>query len=358
MLVKQTKFWKFFSSVKLVIWLLAIIAALSLIGTFIPQNEEPNVYIDKFGHAGYQFLLTTGLSAIYSAWWFIFFLILLSLNLVVCLLNRLIFKVRFLGTFISHFSILIILLGALIGMAFGQKGMIKINKGEVASSFLGRNEKQVNLGFSIRLDEFIYNENIDPKEKLLVYPVQKGGVCALEAIAQIPTEISAESKIADTGYKVRILRYLPDFVMDTSTKSAASRSAEPNNPAIEIELQDKSGKLATFWVFAHFPDMHQKAGTDFKFIYKWVGRQPKDFISKVAILKDAKEVMSRDIRVNKPLSFGGYTFFQYSYDQDQLGWSGLQVSKDPGVPVVYSGFILLITGLIVIFYVNPLLQRS
>ena len=66
--------------------------------------------------------------------------------------------------------------------------------------------------------------------------------------------------------------------------------------------------------------------------------------------------MRKDIRVNFPLKFGGYTFFQQDYDSKHLKWSGLQVVKDPGVPLVYIGFILLISGLIMIFYVNPLIK--
>ncbi len=366
--IKQTKIWKFFCSIRLAIWLLSIIAALSLLGTFIPQNEEAALYIEKYGQLGYRVFLSLGLNNIYSAWYFILLLILFSLNLSVCLLNRLSLKIRSLGTMLSHFSILVILLGALIGMFYGQKGVLKLSKGEEASYFISRKEKQVDLGFSIRLDQFIYNEQIDPKEKLFVCSSQKEAACMMEAshgqekakgiITEITPEVGVESGIADTGYKIKALRYLPDFVMDTATKAAVSRSAMPNNPAIEVELKNKEGKAKTFWVFARFPDMHQEIAKDFKFIYHWVGRRPKDFISKVTILKDGKALMSRDIRVNEPLRFGGYTFFQSSYDNEALKWSGLQVVKDPGVPVVYLGFALLILGLTMIFYVNPLMQKG
>lgn len=366
MSIKQTKFWKFFSSIKLAIWLLSIISVFSLIGSFIPQNEEAEFYIEKYGHTGYQALLKTGFNNIYASWYFLLSLALLALNLCVCLLNRFSLKMRALGSTASHLSILVILLGALIGMFFGQKGFIRISKGEVVDSFMNRNSQEVDLGFSLRLNEFIYSENIDPKEKLLVYSCQNGNFCKLhptqqdkeqKLIAQIPTEIGAEREIADTGYKVKVLRYLPDFVMDIDTKVAQSRSALPNNPAIEIELKDKEGKAKAFWVFARYPDMHQETDADFKFIYNWVGRRPKDFISKVSVLKSGQEIISKDIRVNDPLRFEGYTFFQSSYDSERLVWSGLQVAKDPGVPVVYIGFVMLILGLMMIFYVNPLLKK-
>ncbi len=361
MSIKKTRIWKFFSSVKLAIWLLAIIAVLSLLGTLIPQNQESAFYIDKYGHSGYGALLETGLIDVYSSFWFILLLALFSINLTVCLLNRLSLKLRMLGSILSHVSILIILMGALIGMFFGQKGLIKISEAEEVSSFTAQDKRQIDMGFSIRLDKFIYNEQIDPKEKLLVSSVQNDAI-----IAEIPTEIGVESDIRETGYKIKVLRYLNDFAMDITTKVAASRSAVPNNPAIEVRLQKRRGGLnlpyafedvATFWVFARFPDMHQKMDPNFKFTYHWIGRRPKDFISKVTVSKGGKEMISADIRVNEPLRFDGYTFFQSTYDTEALSWSGLQVVKDPGVPVVYAGFILLIVGLVTIFYVNPLIQR-
>lgn len=333
MSIKKMRIWKLFSSIKLAIWLLALIGGLSLVGTFIPQDQAHLVYARAP---------------------FILLVILFSINLTVCLLNRLSLNRRMLGSTLTHASILIILLGALIGALFGQKGLVKIGEAETISSFISKGGRHIDLGFSIRLDKFIYTEHIDPKEKLLVYALDQAEE---KLIAEIPTEIDIESDIADTGYKIKVLRYIPDFAIDTVTKVASSRSARPNNPAIEVRTRDRAGKESTFWVFARFPDIHQKMGSNYKFVYHWVGRRPKDFISKVTILKGDKEVMSKDIRVNEPLRFGGYTFFQSTYDAEGLAWSGLEVVRDPGVWVVYLGFILLIVGLIIIFYINPLIQR-
>jgi hypothetical protein len=367
MSIKEARAWKFFSSTKLAIWLLSIIAVLSLIGTLIPQNEEAGFYVERFGQGGQDILLQTGLSNIYSSWWFLLCLVLFSLNLAVCLLNRFSLKIQRLGLTITHLSVLVILAGALIGMLFGRKGYFQISEGEEVRSFVANNGQKIEPGFSIRLNDFIYSEHIDPKEKLLVCSAQKEGVCDLhgpgvaeknpDVIAQVSTEVGTEAKIGVTGYTIKILRYLPDFVMDVATKAAMSRSSVPKNPAIEVELKDKDNKVKKIWVFAAYPDAHAAGSTDFKFVYNWMGRRPKDFVSKVTILKDGKEVVSQDIRVNAPLRFEGYSFFQSSYDQDKLSWSGLQVNKDPGVPVVYSGFVLLILGLMAIFYVNPLIRR-
>ncbi len=366
MSIKHTKLWRFFSSIKLAIWLLVIIALLSLIGTLIPQNQDPEFYLGKYGQYGYQVLSKIGLSNVYASWWFILTLVFFALNLAVCILNRFSIKNRSLGSFFCHLSILVILIGALIGMFFGQKGYIQVKVGQEVGSFISQNKK-ADLGFFIRLNEFVFNEHIDPKEKLLIYSCPKEAVCSMtdsvkpgkddKLLAEITADIGAESDIGDTGYRVKVLRYVSDFMMDTATKQVVSRSASPNNPAIELEIKDKNGNVKKVWAFARFPDMHQESGAEFKFVYNWQARRPKDFISKVTVIKDGKDIISQDIRVNEPLRFGGYTFFQNSYDNQGLSWSGLQVVNDPGVPVIYFGFILLIVGLVMIFYVKPLTQR-
>jgi len=84
----------------------------------------------------------------------------------------------------------------------------------------------------------------------------------------------------------------------------------------------------------------------------------KDFYSILQIINDGHVAAEKKIEVNDPLKYGGYTFYQASYDNQNLSWSGLQVKKDPGVGLVYLGFIIMTLGMVVIFYINPLLKRS
>ena len=70
-------------------------------------------------------------------------------------------------------------------------------------------------------------------------------------------------------------------------------------------------------------------------------------------LHDGSAVERRTLAVNSPLTFKGYTFYQTGYNPDDLSWTSLQVVRDPGVPLVYSGFGLLVGGLFTVFYLNP-----
>ncbi|MFH1577929.1 MAG: cytochrome c biogenesis protein ResB, partial [Candidatus Omnitrophota bacterium] len=91
--------------------------------------------------------------------------------------------------------------------------------------------------------------------------------------------------------------------------------------------------------------------------YQWLGRI-KDFKSRLRVIEDEEVILTKTIEVNHPLKFRGYTFYQSSYDPEQLNWTGLQVVKDPGVALVYLGFILLNIGIILVFYTKAGLRQG
>lgn len=55
--------------------------------------------------------------------------------------------------------------------------------------------------------------------------------------------------------RVRVLQYLPDFLYDGETREARSRSAAPNNPALQVAIgSDGVPGEETRWLFARMPD--------------------------------------------------------------------------------------------------------
>ncbi|MCX8036961.1 MAG: cytochrome c biogenesis protein ResB [Candidatus Sumerlaeia bacterium] len=84
------------------------------------------------------------------------------------------------------------------------------------------------------------------------------------------------------------------------------------------------------------------------------------YISRVRVVQNGREVTSHTIEMNDPLKFAGYTVYQSSYDTEAgeaSRYSVLSVKRDPGVALVYAGFVLLTAGLIIVFYINPWMQK-
>jgi len=64
------------------------------------------------------------------------------------------------------------------------------------------------------------------------------------------------------------------------------------------------------------------------------------------------------VRVNHPITYRGFRIYQLGYNPDDPTWSALLLVRDPGVPVVFSGFGMLVVGLITTLYLAPLSARS
>jgi len=81
--------WRFFASVKLALFVLFILATTSIIGTLIPQNNPPEFYLEKFGPNLSRLFQVLDFHRMYNSWWFLALLMLFSMNLIICTLERL-----------------------------------------------------------------------------------------------------------------------------------------------------------------------------------------------------------------------------------------------------------------------------
>ena len=80
------------------------------------------------------------------------------------------------------------------------------------------------------------------------------------------------------------------------------------------------------------------------------GEKPRSFESRISFKDSAAATEEpRVVSMNNPTSFGGYTFYQQSYRQigDRMA-TILRISKDPGQPVVFAGYILTVLGMLVV----------
>lgn len=78
------------------------------------------------------------------------------------------------------------------------------------------------------------------------------------------------------------------------------------------------------------------------------------FESDVELTDAARGVtLTRTIRMNTPLKYRGYTFFQSSYIAGPTETTVLSVRNDPGTPLVYAGFLVVIAGVVTLFLRKP-----
>ncbi|MDL1956061.1 MAG: cytochrome c biogenesis protein ResB [Candidatus Desulfofervidus auxilii] len=83
------KIFHFLSSVRLTIILLILLALACTCGTLLPQNQPLTIYQKQFGNLGTKLIDALSLNDVYHAIWFQLLLFSLSINLIICSLDRL-----------------------------------------------------------------------------------------------------------------------------------------------------------------------------------------------------------------------------------------------------------------------------
>jgi hypothetical protein len=375
------------ASVKFAVTVVIIIAVACIAGTLIPQGADVAKYIRHYpGAAGRLDLLgKLGLTHVFYSVWFVGLLGTLAASVVVCSTRRFATvrrtsgyaRYRAFGSMLTHISILLILTGGVIRGVWGEKGYIELREGETNAQVVTENSIKP-LPFAIHLTKFeieTYDQpgavagrnapagNDNGGDKVLVSWPEKNLKAAL------PVTVGVEQAFGE--FKITILKYLPDFVVDMQTREVTSRSNEPRNPAVLVAVNGPTYQNHR-WLFARFPDfdMHTKDSqssgpSPLQMVYESRGATApktmptgpiKSFKSTLELIDGGSVVGRRVVEVNSPFSYKGYTFYQSGYNPEDLSYTSLQVVKDPGVAVVYSGFAFMIAGLFIVFYLNPWLD--
>jgi cytochrome c biogenesis protein len=119
-----------------------------------------------------------------------------------------------------------------------------------------------------------------------------------------PTHVGDAFLYKPANLEIRVLQFLPDFVLDG--KRATSRSKRLNNPAVLLQIIYSTGESKVLWLFSKFPDFHKSVE------------------------------LPVDLRLEVEAEYKNFT--------------GLMVTKDPGLQLVWVGCGLISMSLIISFY--------
>lgn len=330
----------FLSSLKLTIPLLIVLAALSVIGTLITQNASEAEYLHRYSETTYIILKLLGIFNIYHSLWFIGVLILLVINLIACSWKRLpgvwqqVRKAKSgyarLGTYLTHLSVLLILIGGLIGAVWGAKGYLQILEGETVKGVLQRKFQWMMqpLRFEVRCDAFRvdFYPNGSPKEYVSTLTFLEGERVVLD---HIPLRVN--HPISYKGL----------------TFYQASYGINPL-PIVEVR-----GKGISHTLQLEQGEVHPIPGTGFQIGFMRYREQVHghgEAILLVLFLPDAEPEgywLFRHDSGMGDLQVDDITFILK--DIEKKNYTGIQVTHNPGVPVVWVGCSLLVIGMVVTF---------
>jgi cytochrome c biogenesis protein len=408
--------WNMFSSMRLTLALLIILAITSIIGTLIPQQQEAIRFAQGLSPGYLRFFELLGLFDLYHSLWFRTIIGLLALNLVVCSLNRLpttlkLFQASFrpdrskpfedlppersflveggvedvgnrvadflrkqyrriaikstpemnylyaekgrysyFGVYLVHFSILLILIGGIIGSVFGFNAYVNILEGDTVESIvLKKDMTPMKLGFSVFCEEFSveYYNNGTPKEfrsdlgffvdgklakkasLLMNQPVSFAGITFYQSsYGSIPGKVHLriQKEGSDPGESILWVETgetfsIPGSESQIQVVDAVSNLNDMLGPAALISVKLKEGEEIRFWVFQDIETLR----------------------------KQYPEAMFQAPRMN-PSSFKPYTFFLE--ELESRSYTGLQANKDPGVSLVWFGCFVMVAGFFMTFFTS------
>lgn len=248
-------------------------------------------------------------------WYFIITLFaLIAVNLVLCTLKRI--NTVSDPVLLMHIGVLVSFAGGGIS-AFGFVATVNIYEGETAETvYRWDMEKDVSLGIKITAQK-LHEE---------YYPIPlKVGVLRGEEKAGLFTLKTGESFYLEK-YRIQA------DALDIGLKSLKLSIYDGNR---FIGYADTSGEMEVL--------------QDFPFVFKLVAYM--DPVIKSAgvdllLSKDGEVVAEGRTEVNDPLKWQGLNFFHTATNRDSYGnpFVGIQVTRDPGTPMVFTGFCIFAAG--------------
>lgn len=239
------------------------------------------------------------------------------------------------GAYMTHLSILIIMLGAVIGTVWGYKAYVNIAEGTEVSQVWPRNGNQpIDLGFSVRCDKFeveFYQGTQRPKEYRSLLTVTENGKIVIDK-----QKIVVNRPLSYKGITFYQSSYGPAGTGSFEIEVTDNKSGEKLtvNPA-----QGKKVALPKGFAFSvdDFAPSYQSFGPAAKLhVDAPDGTHRTPFV----ILQNHPQFDAR--------RGGDFSFALKGYKQPQ--YTGLQVAKDPGVWVVWFGCFLMIFGSMSAFF--------
>ena len=252
------KLRRFFTSNRFAVPVLIAVTFLSILGTLILQAQPQKILEAAYGPA-LRVIQAFFLDDIFHSFGFSVLLGLGSGGLMLIMVRKRRLTARYLGCLGAHGGLLLILLGAAVGTAWGVKGRLNLHEGESSNRFfVTRSDGKVvaqPLGFELRLDDFELL-SYEPEYRLMVFEVEgdrERRLASVDPAAQDTSRLGA--------YGIELLDYWPDHVREAIIEPVedADRPGEGTLAALGFEDADwvfdegqkRRGKLVFFWDRAH-----------------------------------------------------------------------------------------------------------
>lgn len=297
------KIWNFFSSVKVGVWLIIITLIASSLGTILPQEMYINLpadvyYEQEYGWVG-KLYYQLGFNNLYSSWWYLLLIAMLGVSLVICSLDR----------------------------------VIPLHKALKAQR-VTRHE-----GFLERQRVFGVNENADENDFMTIKKhLKERRYHVREENGDLLAEKGRFSRwgpyVNHVGLIIFLLggmlRFIPGMYVNEDLWVREGETVVVPETDGQFYLQNNQ------FILEHYDKNKDKT---FEKALTMAGEVVKNYQSNVVLYKRVGEVLTGEkpklvkvkdykVRVNRPLSFEGYSVFQASFRNELEAMSFTLTNQD------------------------------
>ena len=264
--------WRTLTSIRLTVFVLLILATVAVIGTVVPQNQPLNFYLASYGAAWGELFWRTGFSHVYFSPWFLAPIVLLTLNILACVVQGLPGAIRRATRPLT-----------------GEAALTLPQRGLVA-----------------------WPAGVDPQALILAAIRRELGNCRRETLA------GQEIFLAERGR----WRPLGPYLIHVALLLILAGGLIGKFWGVDGQLALDQGQEASAFqvgLRTERPLPFQVRLDRFQVSYYEPGGTPQEFRSDLTFFQHGREVFRATCRVNEPVSFGGLTFYQASYGTEATG---------------------------------------
>jgi len=350
------RFRRWLSSMTGAVWILVALTVMSLLGVMIGQNLPPDAYADRYGQALGSFVYRSGLSDIFTSWYFLLFAAVLAASLVACSFGRLrklaaargAGRASRVGSLLLHVSMVVILAGGVVTAVFGFRypAPVYLSAGDEMEVTEGGFTIRVDAASTVFTDEGVIADYfsdvvvIEDGEEILSHHIEVNsplvyngvglyqhemlpsatsvlevmfGIIVLTEDGELPLTTIAvpfneDFQLPGTDITLKVLEFLADFTYDIESRTASLVSLSHRNPAVLVRISEAGGVLADRWIFADVQTHRNDVGLPCRLF-----------------------------------------LFDYLPDYDR-GLTRFELSRQPGTPLLFIGFAAMSLGLCLTFW--------
>jgi cytochrome c biogenesis protein len=270
------------------------------------------------------------------------------------------------GPYMTHLSILVIFAGAILGNQLGFDGYVTITEGKYVDSYFIRGEgpaKMKDLGFRVALRKFTidYDKNHNATQYKSDLRAYEGDKLVARKVIDVNHPLTYkgvsffQSDYGLAGFVIKVtapngeVARIP-FKIETRDAPRGKEYALAGEPFQTVTL---GGKKLTVFVHNFAPDYVGPPMVNLSFMP----------------LNPAAQVLANDrfpeykgleawtrlgwLTQSDSAEYKGFRITM----EDAIDYTGLQVARNPALPVIYSGFGMLLIGVFIAFYVTHRLIR-